>query len=458
MSQCHKVFELPPPQKQLAPLPHHSWFWRHTMALSLTGLALFLFLVATNTQSGWVYVIVACLAATLLLSYIIARSMLYKLTVTRQFEDDVRCGEETRITLTLHNASKSPKFGISIIEHLPQTLPDIAPQRRFYATYIPAKSTAKFTYSVKCRLRGYHQFTQVELESGFPLSLFFIKKRFSTSDWLCAAPQLLPLSSENHSSATSPYAIRHLIRRGQSDSFYGLREYIYGDDLRFVHWAASAHHRELLIKEFQDISSQKRLLIAIDPTRQEFLQTPQQEDLESALALAATLAEWCADLKVPCTLVTLRQGEIKTGDALSRQEFLASIQAEPPYNNPDELANWLQKEAADSPNCHIIYFSIPGTDQHTGSVRPFGPSREMRVVCAPSLSPPSLYLAFSLNKGQRQRHYLPLRNRFVPRDKRQLARKWKPFLTESYFEHNTLYLCGSKYLEEALSCIIRSLR
>ena len=50
------------------------------MALSLLGLTFFLFLVATNTQSGWVYVIVACLTATLLLGYIIARLMLYKLT------------------------------------------------------------------------------------------------------------------------------------------------------------------------------------------------------------------------------------------------------------------------------------------------------------------------------------------------------------------------------------------
>ena len=428
------------------------------MALSLLGLTFFLFLVATNTQSGWVYVIVACLTATLLLGYIIARLMLYKLTVARKFAPSIHSGDDTQVTVTLSNASGSPKFGISIIEQFPSTLPGIAPQRRFYAGYIPAHGSAEFTYTLTCRQRGCHHFTSIILESGFPLSLFYIKKQFQRSDWLCAAPQLTDGDSAHLSTYTSPYNIRSLMRRGQSDSFYGLREYVYGDDLRFVHWRASAHHQELLIKEFQDISSQKRMIIAIDPTRHEFLQTPQQEDLENALSLAGTLAEWCARLKVPCTLVTLSQGGIITAEAQDREKFLAAIQAEPPYTDGGDLGQWLTRERENSDNCQIVQFSIPGTAQGSVYSRSFGQDDILRIICAPPLQKPSLYLAFSNSNGKRMRHYLPLRNRYVPKEARRLANNWNPLLTESYCCGSTLFLCGGISLNDALLWIIRSLR
>ena len=458
------MFEVPPPQAQLKPPPQHSWFWRHTMALSLTGLAMFLFLVATNTQSGWVYVIVACIAATLALCYVLAFMMVRQLNVTRSLESFVPCGDNARVVISITNTGRHPKFGVTVIEHFPATLPKISPRRRFYVNYLPAKSTAKFTYTLPCRQRGYHHFTELELESGFPLSLFYIKKKLLLSDWLCVSPRLLDTSRENLGTDNSQEAIRSLLRRGSSDNFYGLREYVYGDDLRFVHWPASARHRQLLVKEFQTVTSQKRLIIAIDPTRTEFLQTPQQEDLESALSIAATLSDWCAYLKIPLTLITLRQGQIKRGDADSRHEFLASIQGEPPYSQQPDLDAWLDQESERTPNCQCISISIPGSMQNPQFKPNFKHNGILRIICGPSPQKPSLYLAFSSANGQRRRHYLPLNGhnmlfqRFIPREKRQLARVWNPLITESYCDSSNVYLCGSKYLEDVFLWIIRSLR
>ncbi|MBQ7568373.1 DUF58 domain-containing protein [bacterium] len=426
------------------------------MALSFIGLGLFLFLVATNTQSGWVFIIVAALAATLLLSYTLSRSMVRGLTVARQFSANTPAGQDAQVTIAITNTSKHAKFGITIIEHLPDTLPDIAPIRRFYASHIPAHCTASFTYTLPCKLRGYHHFTDIELESAFPLSVFFIHRSLRTSDWLCVAPQTISANADILGAEANSDALT-LQRHGNSDSIYGLHEYTYGEDLRYVHWPASAHSGKLLIKDFQDECSYKQLIIAIDPTRLEPLLDPRQEDLENAISLAATLTAWCAQEHISLVLATIRDGCIVTGDIGSSGDFFASIQAEPPGADSDALFAWLENNYAHS-DCRIILFSIPGTAKCPHLPKSLDSATLSQVICLPGAQTPTLYLDFSRQQGKRLRHYLSINSKKVPADKRQIAENWQQSVTEASRKTGCIYVDGQSNTELILNSILMSLR
>jgi uncharacterized protein (DUF58 family) len=87
--------------------------------------------------------------------------------------------------------------------------------------------------------------------------------------------------------------VRVLRRRGEGTSFAGLREYVQGDDPRFIDWKASARRRALITREFS-IEQGQTVLIVIDCGR---LMTQLADDLprfEYALSSALVLADVAA--------------------------------------------------------------------------------------------------------------------------------------------------------------------
>ncbi|RAY14040.1 DUF58 domain-containing protein [Actinomadura craniellae] len=65
-------------------------------------------------------------------------------------------------------------------------------------------------------------------------------------------------------------------------TFHGLRDHVPGDDLRQVHWRASARHGRLLVREHVD-TSHPRLLVLVDE------HTPNRDALDEIAAAAASL-------------------------------------------------------------------------------------------------------------------------------------------------------------------------
>ncbi len=70
--------------------------------------------------------------------------------------------------------------------------------------------------------------------------------------------------------------------------FYALREYQPGDDLRRVHWAASARHDDLIIRQ-DEVPWQGRTTIVLDTRRSAY----NYETFEGAVSAAASIASAC---------------------------------------------------------------------------------------------------------------------------------------------------------------------
>lgn len=73
------------------------------------------------------------------------------------------------------------------------------------------------------------------------------------------------------------------------DDFYALRNYVFGDDLRRVHWPASAHHGELMIRQ-HELPWQERTTVLLD--NRAFANDP--ACFEIAVSAAASILSACA--------------------------------------------------------------------------------------------------------------------------------------------------------------------
>lgn len=456
--------ELAPPRYQL-PLPaRRLWIFRHTMVFSLISLAFFLFLVATNTQSGWIYVIVALLCAILLSNYMLAKISVRHIEIKKEFPYNIEKGQTVSITIIVCNTSSSPKFGITVIENLPQSLPDILPQRRFYVGYIPARGEVSFKYELKCLARGYHEFGSTELESCFPWSIFTAHRQLENKNTITVSPELISLPYEIYGDKKSLENIHILMRKAQSDEFYGLRDYRYGDDLRFVHWTASAHAGSLLVRETQEVTSNRNLIIAIDPTIDTPILDPEQKSLESLLSIVATITHLAKCKNFSYNLVSVNNNRIINASSSESEAFLSGIQAELSPQGSQTLLNWI----TDPHNCpedkYLIYLSTKSLTKSSGEMEmPILVSPEIHIQVEfkriPCKNP--IYLKFIEQEGERKRFYSSIQSWSLPSDIRkamqqEISMSEQP-LEENFYGNRATLQYGDINQERTLAWIISEL-
>ena len=106
----------------------------------------------------------------------------------------------------------------------------------------------------------------------------------------------LPVASGHDPQATA----RHPNALGRAgDDFYALRPYQVGDDLRRVHWPATAHHDELMIRQ-HELPWQERTTVLLDVRATAHV----NESFELAVSAAASILNACSDRGDQVRLIT----------------------------------------------------------------------------------------------------------------------------------------------------------
>ncbi len=342
---------IPPPQPQEA-LPKRRWFGdRYRFELTAVILALFLFVAATNTQSGWIYVIISIIISATILNIITARLMLHSLQVSRTIPSDIRQGDKALITITLSNHSRWTCLGVTVEEHMPPTLPNILPQESYNVFNVPPHGQASFQYEVPCLLRGSHRFTELRLHCASPFGLFTQHRTIALENWLIVSP--IPLDIFQNDEASRENDEERYIRpqRGLGDDYYGLHDYVPDDDLRHIHWKASAHTGQLKVREYHDRSPLRPLCVIIDPKPYPPPDNAQKR-LEKQVSLAMALAERAESVHAKLTIAALIAGQVVICDGRLTPYgvFLADVQFDDTPQGIQMLEKWWQESdlAADS--------------------------------------------------------------------------------------------------------------
>lgn len=261
-----------------------------------------LLLLAVLLRLDFVYYIIYVMGGLWLLSRWATPRALRSLQVRRHFTDHAFLGESVPVRLELANRSWLPLPWLRINETLPLELAPAAYLRR--ALSLRPRERVVLRYDLRCTRRGYYPVGPLQLHSGDLFGFVDTQARDEERQHLTVYPRIVPLASLNLSSQLpfGPLAARQRIFEDPA-RLRGQRDYRPGDSLRRINWKASAHHDDLLVKQFSPAIALETMLL-LNLSRDEYSRHLRFSASEWAIVVAASMASCLVAVRQAVGLAT----------------------------------------------------------------------------------------------------------------------------------------------------------
>ncbi len=175
--------------------------------------------------------------------------------------DRITVGQDAHVSLAFENVSTTTTPVFLAEERLDDVLGD---RPRFIVGRIPPGRVRVIDYAVRSHLRGRHHLGPLGVQVQDPFGLATRNAVLEGAADLVILPQIHPLSSARQPSSGmgSEGELAHLIAlHGEDD--VTIREYRDGDDLRRIHWPATARTGDLMVRQ-EDRPAQRRAVLLLD--------------------------------------------------------------------------------------------------------------------------------------------------------------------------------------------------
>jgi uncharacterized protein (DUF58 family) len=271
-------------------------------AITLLVAALLIYFFGNQTQVGWMYVMSALLAGTVLAAWMLNRHALRGVIVEREIGEspdaELYEGETVAVKLTLRNDAHLLAAQVRATERCPLAALDSTRRRMdlFVPLISPRRGDASFEYEVEIDRRGVHEFPPLELSSRAPFGFFRRQRRIDLSTRVLVYPEVRRLRRFrllDHRLALE--VVRP--RAGVGTEILGVRPFRSGDSPRRIHWRSVARTGRLISKEFVD-ESRPGLTLILDVCRHPYPPTASKH----------TPFEWAVKVAVSIGDYTLRRG------------------------------------------------------------------------------------------------------------------------------------------------------
>ncbi len=213
---------------------------------------------ATFLTPGALSVATASAAVFLLLLIVASRASLSaqvgalgRLRIERRISKPLIEGREATIEVTFKNDTVVPIELVEVNIPYPASFKLVKGSPTALVT-IPPKSVVKVSISVIPRV-GEHRLLPPEVVLRDWLGLFRYFTRLGEAEVMRVYPRLEPVKSLLIIYSARPGGLSRAKRRGHGVEFFGLREYVPGDEYRRIEWKASARYglQRLFVKEFE---------------------------------------------------------------------------------------------------------------------------------------------------------------------------------------------------------------
>ncbi len=327
-----------------------------TASFLLAALVLYFF--ANQTQVGWLYVMSALLAGTVLAAWWLGRGILRHISADRTvgrdgispYETELYEGDTVTVGLTLHNTGRASAALIRAAEHCPLMPSESAPLQLFIPT-LPVSSSVRIDYEVTIDRRGLHEFPPLKLASRAPFGFFQRHRSLPAPTRVLVYPELRRLRRLSLLDRQPAAQLTHP-RAGLGTEIIGVRPFRSGDSPRHIHWRTAARTGQLASKEFAD-ETQPGLTLAIDLFRHPYPPEGYQPSgglkkhtpFEYAVKVAASIGDYALRRNCPVHFATDASAWPAPSGAVTRialLEYLARLQ--PVGKN--KLADVLNNRAA----------------------------------------------------------------------------------------------------------------
>jgi len=277
----------------------------------LTGL-LILCLASINTGNNLLFIILATLLSTVVVSGIVSRNALKQVSLSLQVPENVFVGERVWIKVSMTNLKRIfPTFSIRVEDlelsrnrSLFVLLKDLFKLRHaasedessdramlrqaaYFPILRPGETRSELTVQ-SFPHRGLYKLEGFWISTRFPFGFFRRSERIAANGKVLVYPRVQEISTFFHLLPFLPGRLDGL-HVGPGESLFSIRKYQETESARIIDWKATAKTGELMAREYARDEESKFCLIL---DTQVFNRTPAgyEDKFERAVTLAASIA------------------------------------------------------------------------------------------------------------------------------------------------------------------------
>ncbi|HXA43103.1 MAG TPA: DUF58 domain-containing protein [Candidatus Solibacter sp.] len=266
-----------------------AWVERN-VGVTLSGLAVVFLAVA-----GWLlahalggrsmYLVAYCLLVMLAVSVFIARRRRPVAATRSELARRARVGQTLDVNLLLSSESRIATFRLEEKMH-----PHLGPTVIVPVASIAPGEPVEHHYSFTPRLRGVYHIGPLTAEFSDPLGLAKRHQQLIGEAEIIVHPNVEEVLDRPLTRAFEDPPLRPPNSRAWPEGFefYGMRDYVRGDDLRRVVWRAFARTGKLLVREFEQGISD-RIAVVVDTDADWHSPGVPSDTFETAVRVAASV-------------------------------------------------------------------------------------------------------------------------------------------------------------------------
>jgi uncharacterized protein (DUF58 family) len=179
-----------------------------------------LYLIATNTGAGWLYVVSAGIGAVLLLSALAPLWSVSGIEVSRKAPARGVAGEPLPCSLTVHNRGRLPRYLLELRDSFG------GESAGGVAVRVAGGEAAEVRYVLESPRRGVYRAGEVTVESAAPFGLLYGRRRVPTASETTVYPrtfEVAPLQEPGGGAGEGPDPASR--QRGSGGELWGVRDY-----------------------------------------------------------------------------------------------------------------------------------------------------------------------------------------------------------------------------------------
>jgi uncharacterized protein (DUF58 family) len=323
-------------------------------------------LAAINTGNNLLFLILACLIASILMSGILSSVTLAGVEMHLQLPEHIFAGQAVRSVVELKNEKQTlPSFSLRVEGAGKKGEETTILTTPVYFPYLPKYESVKQSVPLLFPRRGVYREEAFRIVTRFPFGFLQKARRLDLASEALVYPSVEATAEFVDVIPGIQGAIESLAK-GRGQDLYALRDYQPTDSARHVHWKASARSGSLMVREFAR-EDDCRVVLILDPHSISALPqaTPaEKERFEQTVGLCAAIA-W--NFYERGTLLQFHCGSVEVPQAPAEQNIFSVLRhlalVQPIL--PDALPLLSATQTADQGAFRIVV-----TMQRRGSILP----------------------------------------------------------------------------------------
>src|SRR6202142_690158 len=222
-------------------------------------------LAAINTGNNLLFLILACLIASILMSGILSSITLAGVEMRLDLPEHIFAGQTVRGSIELKNEKLTlPSFSLRVEGISKKGASNAALlETPVYFPYLPRKEAVKQSVPLLFPKRGVYRQEAFRIVTRFPFGFLQKARRLDLAAEALVYPSVEP-TAEFLEVFPGIQGAGESLSKGRGQDLYALRDYLPNDSARHVHWKASARLGSLMVREFAR-EEDTRVLLIFDP-------------------------------------------------------------------------------------------------------------------------------------------------------------------------------------------------